>query len=275
MYRSLVIVSFIAFAAPAARAASVQDCTAAACSDSVSKYSFGAGYTILSRTSYTSGTLGVDGRLTAKGELFGTWLDLIQVRGFGSTTPGGSRSYAVNTYVWLPLLGKIQLTTASADLASSAIVDMYGDVSRTFATVEARFYGVLSVKAKARGAAGYDAYGRVDGSRVSMFFKPYANASVTLTASVDVYVAEFGAYGRLYLIDASLPMTTIIATNSSTQCAGYNSYLKVDLTLEELSGELGVFLRLLTGEYDHDFWSWDGAYQTFPVMPGASKTVCL
>lgn len=268
MARSFALVLLIALTAPAAHAATVQDCTTAACSQDRSKDGFGAGYTVLSRTTDTGGVLGIDDRLTVRGELFGITSSLAQVRAVGSSSP---KHFEVDTYVWLPVFGKTQI--ASDEPANLGLIVMSNEISRRFVNVEQRFYGVLKVTASASGAAGYEAIGLVDSSHVQTWFKPYINATVRVTAGVDIYVGGFGAYGLLYLVDAGLPMTTNIAATSTPGCAA--SYVRVDAEVTVLSGELGWYVTLLTLEHHDDLYDWPGYTLSTPVMPATRKTVCL
>ena len=240
---------------------------------------WGAGFTATGKTSFfadaTPGTAGdtikVEASVTGWSKMFDDKDEIIDLRGVGTRKIGGANDYDVGLYVWM-FGTKVQLWGDS--YAGGSYISMEDTISRTFASAEARFWYVLKVKATARGEVGYSAFGAFHDQSIGVTFKPAIRAVARGTFSVDAIVAEAGVYGELELIEASLPIYTQVIT--STQCTGYRSNVDIKATVQGLSGELGVFLRLIGQSKDTELWSWPSQLsQTTHLYDGADVHYCL
>jgi hypothetical protein len=240
---------------------------------------FEAGYTASTVTSYTADSktgvtgdqLGIDAKATAWVKVFGSKQNLVEVRGEGHTRVDGSRDYDVEIWGWI-LGSKVRLHADDWNEADGLIL-LEDSLDLTVYAVEKRFYGVVKVRAALKAEAGYSVAGTTTNNFIGARLTPYVRAYARFTASVDVLVAEGGAYGELNLITASLPL---YANMKATSAGCYDSDVDMDAKVTKLDGEAGVFYRLLWSDpKDQEIWSWNGVESTTVLHDAPTVTGCL
>jgi hypothetical protein len=237
---------------------------------------FQAGYTIWGKTFHNpdatypgvaGDSLAVEQSLTAWARVMGTKRNLVEVKGDGyHKVNSTSADYNTAVHTWLPDFtgGWIKYRLWDDDWnPEDGMILMEDYLDWTFYSAEKRFYVVVKVKASVKGTVGYYMVGNGTSTNfIGGRFTPYARVYARLTASIDGFVAEAGAYGTIELIEGSAP----IYNNVKLDGTCYTSEQHITATLSELDGEAGVFYRYLwSSPKEQTIWSWNGYEQSFPV----------
>jgi hypothetical protein len=240
---------------------------------------FEAGYTAYTGTTYTGegaagatgDKLAIDAKVTAWVRLFGNKSNIAEIRGEGYTRVDGARDYDVEIWTWL-IGSKVRLDADDWN-EDDGLILLENSLDWSFFSAEKRFYGVVKVKGSVKGQLGYSVAGVTTNSFIGARLTPYVRAYARFTASVDVFVAEAGAYGELNLITASVP---IYGNMKATTGSCYTSDANMDATVTGLDGEAGVFYRLLwSSPREQELWSWDGVEKTTSLYDPQPISGCL
>jgi len=222
-------------------------------------------------TTVSGDKLTILGSVTAWVEMMGRRNDVAQVRGEAYTTIGGSRAFEVEVWARVPAIG-IQMPLYSNSFTGTISVSK--SYSPMLMATSAWFWaGPIPIKATAyaEGSLSFSASGTLGASSINLSFAPKAGVDAGASAEVDMLFASAGVYGELNLLYARLPFTASIGLASG--CYGATWQADVDLRLQSLGGEFGIFGTLAGKRYEHAFWGFDPVYDnTYPLFNNAGTT---
>jgi len=249
---------------------------------------FEAGYTAYGKTSYTADTtpgvsgdkISIDQKLTIWARVFDTQKTLGDVRGFGYRNVNGSADY--NTEVWSYRFDPYTFSAVYDRLwdedwdPADGIINLSDYLDWTFFSAEKRFYAVIKVKGSLKGEIGYYALGTSNSGFIGARLAPYIGAYVKITAGIDVWVAEGGAYGNIHLVTAEVPIYANVGVNGAGRCTGYNADIDISEVVTWLYGEGGVYYRAFWySPKEYELWSFSGGEHTNSLYTPADREVCL
>lgn len=255
--------------------------------------SWGAGYgvagSVYATPAWVAGvdTLGANGYAYAWGRMNGTYREMLRVQASGYTKAKQETKVDVKAYV-----AGAQIYSKSWQSATSTIKTFISETPTWNRTFFQTSYSLsvgpipVTVSAAATGELGYTATGSIDNVGINLGFNPRGKASVNASAGaggeycvLGVCVgASAGVYGKLTLLQASLPMTSNVGWSLAPTGGVRVGYkLKGDLSLSSLAGVFGVYAEATLGSsyrWEYPIFSWDGFTTIYPLLDLAG-TYCL